>query len=65
VSETSRREYVRPAGDEPLDAVQQALVRMWIDILAAELLEDLAAAAEQPDHDPQADNLDARQLRRR
>jgi hypothetical protein len=29
--------YTPPAGDEPLDELQQALVRMWIDVLIDEM----------------------------
>jgi hypothetical protein len=36
--------YTPPTGDEPLDAIEQALVRMWIDIIAAEIRDELAAA---------------------
>jgi hypothetical protein len=41
------REYEPPTGDEPLDLVEQALVRMWVDIIAREIEEDLAALASQ------------------
>lgn len=39
------RHYVVPVGDEPLDDFEQAIVRMWIDILVAEFLDDAAAGA--------------------
>jgi hypothetical protein len=31
--------YVQPEGDEPLDAIEQAVVRMWIAIIVRELRE--------------------------
>jgi hypothetical protein len=34
--------YVPPSGDEPLDLVEQALVRMWIDIIEQDIREELA-----------------------
>jgi hypothetical protein len=39
------REYEPPTSDEPLDLVEEALVRMWVDIIAAEIEEELAALA--------------------
>lgn len=41
----TREPYVPPAGDEPLDAVEQALVRMWADIVVRSIRARLAAAA--------------------
>jgi len=46
-----RTPYVPPTGDAPLDAVEQALVRMWIDIIAAELRAELADRSK-PDDEP-------------
>jgi hypothetical protein len=39
------RPYVPPGDDEPLDAIQEALVRLWVDIIAAEIREELAEEA--------------------
>lgn len=38
-------EYLPPTGDEPLDAIEQAIVRMWIRIIAAEIREEAAREA--------------------
>jgi hypothetical protein len=42
VTTKPRTSYVRPTGDAPLDAVEQALVRMWVDIIAARIRARLA-----------------------
>lgn len=33
--------YVPPGDDEPLDAVQQALVKLWVKIITDEMLAEL------------------------
>jgi hypothetical protein len=43
MSTPASQPYVPPVGDEPLDAIEQVLVRMWIDIIAAEIRAELAA----------------------
>jgi hypothetical protein len=43
VNDTPRREYEPPTGDEPLDAIEQAIVRILVPIIAAQIREELAA----------------------
>jgi hypothetical protein len=35
--------YEPPRGDDPLDAIELAFVRMWIEIIAAEIRQELGA----------------------
>ena len=44
-SSSSQSLYVRPEGDAPLDAVEQALVRALVNVFLREIREEEAVAA--------------------
>ena len=55
---TGLRPYVPPTGDEPLDAIEQALAEMFIAILLEEIRAEQRTEAEGDDHRPDVDAAD-------